>query len=53
MIGNVMNSYIIGCAIHHTFQRAITVHAVKYLRIIDNVAYANRGHAYFLEDGVE
>lgn len=53
MIGTVMNSYITGCSIHHTFQRAITVHAVKYLRIKDNVAYACRGHTYFIEDGVE
>ena len=51
--GNVSGSYVRGCGIHHTFNRAVTVHAVDYLLIEKNVAYNILGHAYFLEDGIE
>ena len=47
------NSHSRGCAIHHTFNRAVTVHGVNNLLVKDNVAFNNLGHAYFLEDGVE
>ena len=51
--GNVSGSYVRGCAIHHTFNRAVTIHAVDYLLIENNVAYNILGHAYFFEDGNE
>ena len=51
--GNITGNYVRGCAIHHTFNRAVTVHAVHYLLIEYNVAYNVMGHAYFLEDGIE
>ena len=51
--GNVSTSYVRGCAIHHTFNRAVTIHAVDYLLVEKNVAYNILGHAYFLEDGIE
>ena len=51
--GDVTGSYVRGCAIHHTFNRAVTVHAVNNLLVENNVAYNIMGHAYFLEDGVE
>lgn len=51
--GNVSGSYVKGCSIHHTFNRAVTVHAVDYLLVENNVAYNILGHAYFLEDGIE
>ena len=51
--GNISGSYVRGCAIHHTFNRAVTIHAVNYLLVEKNVAYNIMGHAYFLEDGVE
>ena len=51
--GNVSGSYVRGCAIHHTFNRAVTVHAVNYLLVERNVAFNVLSHAYFLEDGVE
>ena len=51
--GNVSGSYVRGCGIHHTFNRAVTVHAVDYLLIENNVAFNILGHAYFLEDGIE
>ena len=51
--GNVSGSYVRGCAIHHTFNRAVTIHAVDNLLVEKNVAYNIMGHAYFLEDGIE
>ena len=45
--------YYRGCAIHHTFNRAVTVHGVDNLLVENNVAYNNMGHAFFLEDGGE
>ena len=51
--GNVSGSYVRGCGIHHTFNRAVTMHAVDYLLVEKNVAFDVLGHAYFLEDGIE
>ena len=51
--GNVSGSYVRGCGIHHTFNRAVTIHAVDYLLVEKNVAFNILGHAYFLEDGIE
>ena len=51
--GNVFGSYVRGCAIHHTFNRAVTIHGVDYLLVEKNVVYNVLGHAYFLEDGNE
>ena len=51
--GDVTGSYVRGCSIHHTFNRAVTVHAVDNLLVENNVAYNILGHAYFLEDGIE
>ena len=51
--GNVTGSYVRGCGIHHTFNRAVTIHAVDYLLIEKNVAFNILGHAYFTEDGIE
>jgi hypothetical protein len=53
MMGNVAGSYIRGCAVHHTFNRAVTVHGVHYLEVTHNVAYDNMGHTFFMEDAVE
>lgn len=51
--GDVSGSYVRGCAIHHTFNRAVTVHGVTGLVVEHNVAYHIKGHAYFIEDGIE
>ena len=53
MIGTVHNSYIKGNAIHHTYNRACTIHGVHYLTIENNVAYETMGHTFFIEDGAE
>ena len=51
--GDVSGSYVRGCSIHHTFNRAVTIHGVDNLLVEKNVAYDVLGHAYFLEDGIE
>ncbi len=51
--GDVSDSYVRGNGIHHTFNRAVTIHAVDNLLVEKNVAYNILGHAYFLEDGIE
>ena len=33
MIGTVHSSYVRNNAIHHTFNRAVTIHGIHYLRI--------------------
>jgi hypothetical protein len=53
MIGDVGNSYIKGNSIYHTYNRACTLHGVKYLTIQDNVAYDTMGHTFFIEDAAE
>ena len=53
LIGTVHNSYIRGNAIHHTYNRAVTIHGVHYLRIINNLAYHTMGHTFFIEDAAE
>ena len=53
MIGNVIGSYVEGCSVHHTFNRATTIHGVHYLHIKNNVYYRHMGHAIFVEDSIE
>ncbi|XP_071488092.1 fibrocystin-L-like [Diadema antillarum] len=53
MNGDVTGSYVRGCGIHHTFNRAVTIHGVHNFLVEHNVAFNVMGHAYFLEDGIE
>eukprot|EP00892_Ulva_mutabilis_P008257 jgi/Ulvmu1/5803/UM025_0058.1 len=53
MMGDVHDSYIRGAAVHRTFNRAVTIHGVHYLRIEDVVAFDNMGHTFFIEDAIE
>jgi len=53
MIGTVHKSYVRNNAIHHSFNRAVTIHGVHYLRVQNNVAYHTMGHTIFIEDAVE
>lgn len=53
MIGAVRNSYVRFNSIHHTYNRAIAIHGVHYLRVQNNVAFQTLGHTYFVEDGLE
>ena len=51
--GDVTGSYVRGCAIHHSFNRAITMHGIHNLHVSHNVAFNIRGNAFFMEDGIE
>ena len=53
MIGRVDSSYIKGNSIHHTYNRACTLHGVHYLTIENNVIYETMGHTIFVEDAIE
>ena len=46
-------SFVRGCGIYRTFNRAVTIHAADYLTVEYNVIYDNMGHAIFTEDGNE
>ena len=43
MEGNVNKSYVVGCAVHRSFNRAITIHGTEQLRVERNVVYDIRG----------
>lgn len=53
MIGSVSKSLVKGNAIHQTYNRGITIHAVHYFNIIKNVIYNTMGHSIFVEDAIE
>lgn len=52
-LGEGEGQYAIGCSIHHSYNRAVTIHGTEYVHVKDCVAYDNVGHAIFLEDGSE
>ena len=53
MTGPMKGSLIQGCSVHHSFNRISTLHQVQYLKYYDNVGFESKGHALFVEDGVE
>ncbi|KAK2830693.1 hypothetical protein Q5P01_018624 [Channa striata] len=46
-------SYVRGCAIHQTYNRAVTIHNTHRLLVEHNVIYDIMGAAFFIEDGIE
>ncbi|CAH8626270.1 unnamed protein product [Schistosoma guineensis] len=53
-LNGLMNgSYVRGCSIHKTFNRAINIHNTHEVLIENNVVYDVMGGAFFLEDGIE
>uniref|UniRef100_A0AAQ5X4Y6 Polycystic kidney and hepatic disease 1 (autosomal recessive)-like 1 n=1 Tax=Amphiprion ocellaris TaxID=80972 RepID=A0AAQ5X4Y6_AMPOC len=54
LMGNISYvSYVRGCAIHETFNRAVTIHNTHQLLVEHNVIYNIMGGAFFIEDGIE
>lgn len=41
-------SYVRNCAIHHSFNRALTAHGIHDLLVEGNVAYDIMGHTFFV-----
>jgi hypothetical protein len=53
LIGTVAKSIVKGNSIHQTYNRAVTIHAVSYFNVVENVIYNTMGHSIFIEDGIE
>ncbi len=53
LVGDQQQSYVKDCAIHHTFNRALTFHGVHRLLAQRNTAFHVKGHGFFIEDGIE
>ena len=51
--GNMNTSYVRGNAIHHSNNRACTLHDISNTTVEHNVAFNIKGLTFFLEDGVE
>ncbi|KAJ9465077.1 hypothetical protein DIPPA_26072 [Diplonema papillatum] len=45
--------HVVGCSVHHSFNRAIVLHDTSYVTVSENVAFNALGHMFFVEDGVE
>ena len=45
MEGNVNESYVVGCSVHRSFNRAITIHGTERLRVERNVVYDIMGES--------
>lgn len=53
LVGNASGQYFNNNSVHHTYNRAITIHSTNNTIVNGNVCYYNLGHAFFLEDGNE
>ncbi|KAK2836335.1 hypothetical protein Q7C36_014204 [Tachysurus vachellii] len=54
LMGDVnFKSYVRGCGIHQTYNRAVTIHNTHRLLVERNVIYNIMGGAFFIEDGIE
>ena len=51
--GDVSDSYIRGNSVHHSYNRACTIHAVNNLIVEHNVVFDIKGLSFFVEDGIE
>jgi len=51
--GRMHGSYVRGCSVHRSFNRAVNVHGTHNLLVEHNVLYDIMGGAFFLEDGIE
>ena len=47
MEGDVHGSYVVGCSIHRTFNRAVTMHGIDNLRVERNVIYDIMGKKWY------
>ena len=53
MMGNVTGSYARGCAVHNSFNRAMTIHGITGVLAEQVVTYDIKGLSFFIEDGIE
>jgi len=53
MTDQAQGQYIRNSSIHHSFNRAVTIHGTDYITVEDNFCYDHIGHGIFLENGAE
>lgn len=53
LLGQVSASYVRGCGIHQTFNRAVNIHGTHNMTVEWTVIYNIMGGSFFLEDGIE
>lgn len=53
LAGDVKGQYVKNSSIWNSFNRCVTIHGTQNAEVSGNVAYADLGHCYFLEDGAE
>ena len=53
MNGNMPSSYVRGCSVHRSFNRAVVIHGTHQVTVERNVVYDIKGGAFFLEDAIE
>ncbi|XP_061682368.1 PKHD1 like 1, tandem duplicate 1 [Syngnathoides biaculeatus] len=54
LMGNLeYKSFVRGCSIHKTFNRAVTIHNTHRLLVEHNIIFDIMGGAFFIEDGIE
>ena len=51
--GDCPTSWIVGNSVHHSHNRAFTIHGVNNVTYQKNVVYDTFGHSFFWEDGSE
>jgi hypothetical protein len=51
--GQEPNAYVTDCSVHRSYQRVVSVHASNDVVVSHTVGFDIRGHAFFVEDGVE
>lgn len=53
MLDQASGQFLSNSSVHHSFNRAITIHGTDSVSVENNVVYSTMGHAIFLEDGSE
>jgi cell migration-inducing and hyaluronan-binding protein len=53
LVADATGSYFNNSAVHHSFNRCVTIHGSNRALVRGNVAYDAVGHCYFFEDGAE
>nr|XP_055075131.1 fibrocystin-L-like [Misgurnus anguillicaudatus] len=53
LMGDVYKSYVRGCAIHQSYNRAVAIRNTHNLLVEHNVIYDIKGGGFFIEDGTE
>lgn len=53
LVDDASGQFIENSAIHHSYNRCVTVHGTNNVRVENNVTFDHVGHCFFLEDGAE